>query len=211
MHSAKYVNIYNRHINLIQSPTMSLHMLRCHSSHLSRSLNSDGSRSAAMISLGRKDHVVMSTQLLADFSPGIKVVLGCDSAANTFSSPDAPELLEGRSSIDTWLVGACRLVDIIGAPVTLDRTLLASTRGRVVGAVALDDVILDERVACPAVERDIRVYARCVPGSGVVYDLGTSWVPALAGHEVSDVVPGYAVLAAIFVVVGYRALIIRPE
>ena len=94
----------------------------------------------------------MRTKLLSVLGPSIEVVLDSNSTANTLASPDRPELLEGSSTIDGGLVGASSLENVVCAAVRSDGTLLLSSRRGVVGAVGLDDVVLNQRVARPSVQ-----------------------------------------------------------
>jgi hypothetical protein len=149
-----------------------------HTPHL-RTLNSDTSTPTASVPLGSQNLVVVRTKLLSILGPSIKVVLNGNGTPNTLASPHTPELLERRRSVDGRLVGAGGLEDVVGAAVRGDRALLLSSRGGVVGAVGLDDVVFDERVACPAVERDIGVYTACIPGAVVVYYAFRAGVPVL--------------------------------
>lgn len=124
------------------------------SNHLSR-VNSDGSRPRALVALGGEDLVVVGAELQAVLLPGIKVRLDVDGAADALLLADGPELREGRRAVDGGLVDARGLEDVVVAAVRGDGALLGCGRCRVVAAVGLDDVVLDERVASPAVERDV--------------------------------------------------------
>jgi hypothetical protein len=128
-------------------------------------------------------------KLLSVLGPRIKVSLDVDRATNTLLLPDGPELLEGRGAVDRRLVDTGGLEDVVGAAVGGDGSLLLSSRTRVVRAICLDNVVLDQRVAGPAVQRDVRVNVARVPGSGVGDVADTAGVPALASDEVADVGP----------------------
>jgi hypothetical protein len=159
-----------------------------HQPHL-RSLHSNARTPRASIPLRRQNLIIVRAQLLPILGPGIKVIFDCNRSPNPLALPHAPELLERRRPINGRLVGARRLQDIIGAAVRGDGALLLSSRRRVVAAVRLDDVVLDEWVAGPSVEGDVAVDAAGVPGSGVGDDALTAGVPALSGDEVADVGP----------------------
>lgn len=107
----------------------------------------------------------MRAQLLSVLAPRIKVGTDINGSTDTLLLPNRPELLEGRCSVNTGLVGAGGLEDIVGAAVDGDGTLLLSSRGGVVGAVGLDDVVLDQGVAGPAVQGDVRVDILGVPSA----------------------------------------------
>ena len=136
-----------------------------------------------------KAYVVVGTEVLSGLCPSIEVVLSRDVATNPLLGPDRSELGKRGSPQNRRLVDPLGLIDIICASVALDRPLLASAAGRVVRAVGLDDVVLDEGVLGPAVERDVAVDVGCVPGTVINDVLGATRVPALAGHKVADVAP----------------------
>lgn len=153
----------------------------------------------------------MTTKLLSGLRPGIEVSLRRDIAADPLLGPDRPVLGKSGRADDRRLVDPLRLVDIICTSVALDGPLLRSPAGRVVRAVRLDDVVLDERVLGPAIERHVAVDVGRVPGAVVDDVLGTAGVPALAGHEVADVAPRDLVPSGGEVVVRDAALAVRPE
>jgi hypothetical protein len=113
---------------------------------------------------------------------------------NTLLLPNGPELLEGGCSVDRRLVSACGLEDVVGAAVSGNGTLLLSSRTGVVRAIGFDNVVFDQGVAGPAVQRNVRVDVAGVPGARVGHVADTAGVPALAGDEVADVVPLNVVL-----------------
>src|SRR5690606_9130941 len=116
--------------------------------------------------------------------------------------------LEGPGALDGGGVVAGRLVDVVGAAVAGDRALVGA--GGPVGAPVVDDVVLDERVPGPAVQRQVRVAGR-VEAARVRHGPASAGVPALAGHEVAGVAPRGAVVAAGAEVHGDRALGVGPE
>lgn len=108
-------------------------------------------------------------------------------AANTLGTANRPELLEGGSTVNGWLVVTGRLENVVCAAVRVDGTLLLSSRRGVVGAVSLDNVVLDERVAGPAIQRNVRVNVLRIPGTAVCHGLGSAGVSAamLASRSIS--------------------------
>lgn len=143
--------------------------------------NSNLRRSTALITLSSEDLIVVLSKLLSILGPRVEMVLDCNSASNTLTLPDAPELLECRRAVDAGLVDAGGLQNVVCAAIRGDGTLLLSSRAGVVGAVGFDDVVLDQRVAGPTVEGDVGVDVLGVPSSSVVYDAVAAWVPALVG------------------------------
>lgn len=160
-----------------------------------RALNSDGGRATALVSLGSQDLVVMAAQLQTILGPRIKVRLHIDRTTNPLLLPDTPELGERAGTLDGRLVVSGRLENVVGAAIGRDGTLLLCCRRGVVAAVRLDDVVLDEGVPGPTVQRDVAVDGSSIPGAGVGDGAACSGIPALSSDEVVDVVPADRVLA----------------
>lgn len=165
--------------------------------------------------------------------------LDSNATTNALITAHTPKLLERSRAINRRLVRASSLKDVVCAAVGLDGTLLLSSRRGVVGSVGFDNVVLDERVAGPAVERNVRVYVLGVPGAAVLYDaLGAGvpvgivvrigedggketvkllwvsqsvYVPSLSSNKVTDVAPRDIVLTARTVVVRDLTLVVGPE
>ena len=181
-----------------------------------------------MVSLGGEDLVVVATKGKTVLLPCVEVCADINGSADSLLLPDAPELGEGTGSLNGWLVVAHRLEDVVGAPIDVDGALLLSSRRRVVAAPGLDDVVLDEGVLGPAVERNVGVLRCGIPGTRVGNGAGCSGLPSLSGNKVANVVPGGGVFATILVpltllrseqlvvgiylvVVGHLTLVISPE
>lgn len=110
----------------------------------------------ALVTLAGHDHVVPGAEVeIALLLPLVEVLAGVDGAADALLAADGPVLVKGRGTLDGRLVDAARLVDVVGSAVVVDRAEPRGARGRVVGAVRLDDVVLDEGVGGPAVERQV--------------------------------------------------------
>lgn len=75
-----------------------------------------------------------------------------DGPAGAVILADRPVLLEGGRSFDRGLVGAGSLEDFVGAAVHRDGALRARGRRGVVVTKALDNVVLNQGVLCPAVD-----------------------------------------------------------
>ena len=95
------------------------------------------------------------------------VILHGDRAADTLLSTNGPVLLESASTVDGRLVGAGRDIEVVGTAVSVDTALVLGPVARVVGAIRFDDIVLDERVAGPAVDGEVPV-ATGVEGTAVV-------------------------------------------
>jgi len=119
-------------------------------------LDLDGGRASALVALGGHDHVVPAAEFeVALLLPLVKVLAGVDGATDALDAADGPVLVEAGSALDRGLVGAPRLVDVVDTAVVLDRAeLLGSGRG-VVGAVGLDNVVLNQGVGGPSVQRKV--------------------------------------------------------
>ena len=119
------------------------------------------------------------------------MVLHRDRAAHALARTNGPVLLEGPRAVDlegeksmsgnpkilrslparvisTYrrCVSAGGDVDVVGAAVAVDRTLVLCTRRGIIRAERLDDVVLHQRVPRPAVDGEVGV-ARWVVGAGV--------------------------------------------
>ena len=88
----------------------------------------------------------MGAELHAKARPGCEVVGDRDGAGRALALSDRPELLEVRGALDGRSVGALVGVDVVGAAVGGDRSLLSGAGAGVVGTEVLDDVVLDQRV-----------------------------------------------------------------
>src|SRR6185437_16593671 len=99
-----------------------------------------------------------------------------------------------RGALDGGLVDTLAAVDVVGAAVRGDRAHPGGLRPRVEAAEVVDDVVLDERVRCPAVQRQVAV-AAAAPAAGVVHGVAGAGVPTLAYDGVVDAAPLDAVVA----------------
>lgn len=122
---------------------------------------------AALVALGGDNLVVVLAEVHAISGPGVKVVLHVDGATDTLRGAYAPVLLESPGAVDGGLVVAGGNINVVGAPVGLDAALVLGAAAGVVGAVGFDHVVLDERVASPAVDGEVSV-ALGVEGTAIV-------------------------------------------
>lgn len=113
----------------------------------------------------------MLTELHALAGPSIEVGLHVDRSAGALVLTNRPVLLKGRGTIDRWLVGAGALGNLVAGAVDGDGTLVLRLRRGVVGAEVLDNVVLNQRVAGPAVDGKVGVavgVVRARVGDGTV-------------------------------------------
>jgi hypothetical protein len=122
-----------------------------------RAVDGDRSTSSREVALGGHNLVVVLTELHALAGPRIKVRLQVDRTAGALVLANRPVLLKGRGAVNGWLVGTSALGNLVRGAVRGDGTLVLRLRGRVVGTEVLNDVVLDERVAGPAVDGKVRV------------------------------------------------------
>lgn len=109
----------------------------------------------------------MAAQPHTQLCPLIEVPLSCDGSSDALFLADGPVLLECPGSFDRRLVDACASEDLVLAFLRGEGAL---RRPRLVGCqvgVRLDDVVLDERVASPAVDSKVSG-ASGVIGTGVL-------------------------------------------
>ena len=139
------------------------------------------------------------------------MILHRDVSAHVAVLPNGPELGERAGPLDGRLVHARGLVDVVGAPVRLHCALLLRLRRRVVRPVRLDDVVLNERVRRPPVERQVRVDVEVVPRAVVAHLARRARLPPLAADPIVDVAPCRCVRAPGPVGVVDIALAVGPE
>ena len=120
-------------------------------------LNSDSRRTATLITLRSHNLVVMSTQVHSQLSPGIEVVLSCNSSPNPLGLPNGPVLRECGGSFDRSGVGPGSRVNIVCGSVRGDSALVRTSTSRVIVAVGFHDVILDQRIGGPTVDGEVAV------------------------------------------------------
>lgn len=181
---------------------------------------------AGEVSLGSNNLVVVRSKLHALGGPGVKVSLHVHGTRAALVGADRPVLLEGLGAVDGGLVGALGLRDLVRGAVSGQGALYGRLGRGVVGAEVLDDVVLDQRVAGPAVDGEVGVAIGLV-GTGVGdsafkmsvcmlehrgrmnVPCGTR-VPALSSNEVTAGLPAYAVAAASAVGVGSLGTTVGP-
>jgi hypothetical protein len=108
----------------------------------------------------------VGTELHALGSPGVEVGLHVDGTGAALVLADRPVLVEGLSTVDGGLVDTLGLGDLVRGAIGGDGALDCGVGGGVVGAEVLNDVVLDQRVAGPAVDGEVGVALRVV-GAGV--------------------------------------------
>jgi hypothetical protein len=191
-----------------------------------RAVDGDGSTSGAEVTLGSHNLVVVLTELHALAGPRIEVGLHVDASAGALVLANRPVLLKGRGAVNGRLVGAGALRNLVRGAVGGDGALVLRLRRRVVRAEVLDNVVLDERVAGPAVDGEVGVTvgvvgARVGDGAGWVvrfcvgYDIweilpSRSGVPALSTDKVAAAGPVHAVGSGVAVGVGDLGATIGP-
>ena len=150
--------------------------------------DSDVSRTRGLVTLSGNNLVVVGSELQAKLGPGVEVVGSGDGTRRALVLTDAPVLVEGSGTRDGRLVGADTLVDVVDGAVGGDGAHVLETAAGVVGAVGLEDVVLDEGVLAPAVDGEVRVTLRRV-GTLEVDVAGGALGPTLASDEVVAVLP----------------------
>jgi hypothetical protein len=85
------------------------------------------------------------------------MVSGGNGSADALLTANRPVLLEGLGTLDGRRVGAGADVDVVVCAVASNLTLLLAAAGGVVRAERLDDVVLDQGVLGPAVQREVAV------------------------------------------------------
>jgi hypothetical protein len=125
---------------------------------LNRLGDSHGGRARAVVALDGKDLVVVVSEVKTSVLPGLEVSTGVDGTAGALVATDRPKLLEGLAvTLDGRSVGTGADVDVVDGTIDVDLTALARAGRGVVGTEALNDVVLDQRAAGPAVDGEVAV------------------------------------------------------
>lgn len=146
------------------------------------------------LTFGCNDLVVVLAQVHSLTSPCIEMSLHIYRATGALVLPHRPILLKGPRTIDRRLVSTRRLRNLVGGAIASHSALVLAVGRRVVCPKVLDNVVLDERVASPAVDGKVRVAVILIitrVGDGAT----CSGVPAFASDHVAACLPGYAVAA----------------
>src|SRR5690606_12887385 len=149
----------------------------------------------ALVALGGEHHVVVVAQVEAAAVPVVEVVghgNGAGNVAEALLRVAHAEVLVERAVVafDRGRVLAQAAAHVVGGAVALEAAVVdaAGAAGRVVGPVAFDDVVLDQRIAGPSVQRQVRVLAVVDAVVARVVDHARSTgIPALAAHPVVGV------------------------
>jgi hypothetical protein len=104
--------------------------------------------------------------LHAVLGPSSEMVAGGHSTADPLLRANAPVLGESLRAVDGRCVDASTGVDLVLAAVGGHGALVSQLAGGVVGAVRVEDVVFDERVAGPTVDAEVGV-AVGLEGAGV--------------------------------------------
>jgi len=135
------------------------------SSNLTR--DSDVSITRAEVALsGNNLVVVLGSELESSPGPSIEVGTHINRSAAALVLADRPELLEGGGTVNGGLVGTGADENVVVGAIDVDGAPLLGAAGWVVGAEVLDNVVLDQRPASPAVDGKIAVSIGLV-GAGV--------------------------------------------
>lgn len=121
------------------------------------SLDSDAGGSTALITLSGNYHIVMGAKRHAMRGPGVKMVARGHRATDSMRCANRPVLRESLSTVDRRSVDTSRRVDVVGAAIRLNGPLEFTAGAGIVRAKTLNNVVLDERVAGPAVNSQVRV------------------------------------------------------
>ena len=135
---------------------------RCRASRRLR--HSDGRRSATLISFSRHNLVVVGSKTHSERSPGLEVVGSSDSSAGALGTTDGPVLIECSSARDGRLVNLLVGVDVVDGSIAGNSSLQGHAASGVVGAIAFQNVVLDEGAGGPAIDSEVRI-TRWIEGS----------------------------------------------
>ncbi len=113
------------------------------------------------VSLGGRDHIVVVTQSHTKLLPFTEVLSGRNSPHSSLTS-DRPVLREGTCAKDRGLVDTLAREDLVGAFLESEVSFASPrlTRGQV--PMSIDDVVLDQRVPRPSVNRQVSGTSRFI-------------------------------------------------
>lgn len=210
-------------------PTFPLHQIPQHVESCSSPLrNSHGGGARAVVTLNSKNLVIERSKLQANIAPSVEVSTSVDRAAGALVAADRPVLLESAGTLNGGSVGTGAGVDVVDGAIDVDLSLLGGARRGVVGSKVLDDVVLNQGVAGPAVDGEVAVAVGIVgarvlnsSGAGVrirrdttltVFLPSSTGVPTLTTNKVALITaPGNAELASVLVGVGDSVGVVSPE
>lgn len=111
-----------------------------------------------MITLSGDNLVVMvAIDVQSGSAPRIEVAASLHGAARALVDADGPVLVKSADTVDARLFVTGALAKPIGAAVAGHCAQIAGSGRRVVGPEILNDIVLDERVAGPAVDGKVAV------------------------------------------------------
>jgi len=170
-------------------PKSSIHSLHPSQAHRPiskrlRAVNLDARRSRREVSLSRNNLVVVLPEIHALASPRIKVRLHIHASTGALVLAHRPVLLKGLGTINRRLVSTRALRNLVAGAIRGHGALVLGLARRVVCAEVLDNVVLDEGVARPAVDGEVAV-AIGVVGAAVGNGACGTGVPAFAANEVA--------------------------
>ena len=131
-------------------------------------------RPTTLIPLRSQNLVVKRVRLSTILAPRIEVVPSINRATTALRGADREPLSESRSTGNGRLVDTLRGVNVVSTAVGAESAFELGAAAGVVGAVVLHDVVLDQRVAEPAVEGEVGV-AAWVELSGVGDRVVAAW------------------------------------
>lgn len=121
--------------------------------------HSDGGGATALVAFGGDDLIVVGSKIQADVLPRVEVVLHGDSTPNPLGGANGPVLLKGLGSVDRGGVGPSSDINVVCTAIGGDTALALTAAARVIGAIRLDHVVLDQRVASPPVNGQVSIAA----------------------------------------------------
>src|SRR6185437_6978784 len=145
-----------------------------------------GVATAAAPGFGREDLVVERAEVHPVAGPRVDEVLRGDGPAGGVALADGQVLLEGAAVAgNAGLVDLLVLVDVVRGAIAGHGAHEGAER-RAAALVVLDDVVLDQRVGRPAVQRRQRGAGGGIEATAEVHRLIAARLPADAGDEVAD-------------------------
>jgi hypothetical protein len=130
------------------------------------SLNSDTRLPTTLVPLRCHNQIIKVPQRHTLTCPRIKMVASRHRPTHPMILPHGPILCKALRAIDRRRIHKLVCIDVVGTPVGINCPFESAARRRVVGSEGLHDVVLNQGVARPAVDREVAVTFRG-EGAGV--------------------------------------------
>lgn len=154
--------------------------------------------------------VVVGSELQSGVGPSAEMGAYVDGSARTLVLAHGPELLEGLSTVNGWLLNPSALSDVVDGSIQCDLAFSPGVTRGVIRAKVFNNVVLNQRISGPTVNSKIRISIVLI-ASAIGHDsVSSSWVPSLATDQIATGSPLDLVVAASAVGVRRLRAVVGP-